>query len=360
MKEKKLFDKTIIYLLIIFMIISIITLYSTIKFLNINMQNIVLKQFIYYLLGFLLIFIIQKIDKEKIIKYRYIIYIVNIILLALVLLIGDEINGAKAWINVPFFGSFQPSEFMKIGLILVLAFEVKNFNENKYQKDISLIIKAIILFLIPSILTFLEPDTGAIFVYFVITVVALFMSNIKKRWFVILAIIIFLLGGSLIYLYFYRQNDFISIFGNSFFYRFDRIIFWQKEEGMQLKNSLIGIASSGIFGKGINSIPIYFPELQTDFIFASFVSCFGLFGAFLLITITIIFDLKILFLNKNYDYKIISSCIFSVFLYQQIQNISMTIGLLPITGITLPLISYGGSSLLSFMILIGIFLKLAS
>ena len=130
---------------------------------------------------------------------------------------------------------------------------------------------------------------------------------------------------------------------------------------MQLNNSIISISSSGIFGHGINNRPIYFPELQTDFIFASFTSCFGLLGSIILIMAIFIFDKEIINIAKNKKeniYKYILSGICSVLIYQQIQNISMTIGLLPITGITLPFISYGGSSLISFMILIGIVLNI--
>ena len=154
---------------------------------------------------------------------------------------------------------------------------------------------------------------------------------------------------------------FIDVFGSSLFYRLDRLFDFANSSGMQLENSIISISSSGIIGHGFNNIPIYFPELQTDFIFASFTSCFGLIGSIALIVNLAILDSEIINIGKktkNNINKYIISGIVSVFIYQQIQNISMTIGLLPITGITLPFISYGGSSLISCMILIGIVLNI--
>ena len=125
---------------------------------------------------------------------------------------------------------------------------------------------------------------------------------------------------------------------------------------MQLENSLIAIGSAGIFGHGFNQIPIYFPEMQTDFIFTVITSNFGFVGAALLIVLIIFFDINLVrIVNKtnNFADKYAIGGIIAVLLFQQVQNIAMTIGLLPIMGITLPFISYGGSSLLSYMLLVG-------
>lgn len=120
---------------------------------------------------------------------------------------------------------------------------------------------------------------------------------------------------------------------------------------------MIAIGSSGVTGHGINHTPIYFPEMQTDFIFAVFASNTGFIGAISLIIIMLIFDLTLIgYVNKtsNDMDKYAIGGIIGVLLFQQIYNISMTIGLLPIMGITLPFISYGGSSLLSYMLILGI------
>ena len=131
---------------------------------------------------------------------------------------------------------------------------------------------------------------------------------------------------------------------------------------MQLENSIAAIGSAGLFGHGFNKTPIYFPESSTDFIFAVFASNFGLIGVIILLGIIIFFDLNIYFLkDKKIEdtNKYIIAGILGMLLFQQIQNIGMTLGLLPITGITLPFISYGGSSLLSYMLLVGIILNIS-
>ena len=164
-------------------------------------------------------------------------------------------------------------------------------------------------------------------------------------------------------IYYLNQDLFIELFGTSFFYRMDRITNWSSSSGLQLRNSLIAIGSSGLTGHGINQTPIYFPEMQTDFIFSVFASNTGLIGSASLIIIIIFFDLTLINSvnkTKTFEDKYSIGGIISVLLFQQIYNISMTIGLLPIMGITLPFISYGGSSLLSYMILLGIIFNVSN
>ena len=126
---------------------------------------------------------------------------------------------------------------------------------------------------------------------------------------------------------------------------------------MQLENSLTAIGSSKILGHGFNQTPIYFPESGTDFIFAVYASNFGLIGSILLIILITYFDLTLIEIakkTKNNTDKFVVIGITSMLIFGQFQNIGMTLGLLPITGITLPFISYGGSSLLSYMLVLGI------
>lgn len=348
-------NKSYIYILLIFFIISINSIYSFSVYLTENTYSLVIKQAFFYLAGIAIIFILLKIRPEKLFKYSFYIYLGNIILLVLVLLFGHEINGTRAWFNIPLIGSFQPSEFMKIGLILFLAKIIDDHKIRNIKDEFSLIIKVFFIILIPSVFTFLEPDTGAVLIYFVIAFFMLFVSKIRRRWFLILLFLILLIGSSFLYLYIYETDLFIKFFGSNMFYRLDRIFDWRNSSGMQLENSIIAIGSSRYLGHGINNILLYFPEGHTDFIFSSFASIYGLVGIIILILTIIWFDFNLLFTNpknKMYKYFIIGFC--GALIYQQIQNISMTIGLLPITGITLPFISYGGSSLLSYMVILGI------
>ena len=191
----------------------------------------------------------------------------------------------------------------------------------------------------------------------------LFVYGIRKSIFIILILIMIISSGVFLYFYFNYQDNFINIFGTSFFYRIDRILNWSLGDGGQLNKSLIAIGSSGIFGHGFNHTPLYFPELQTDFIFGVFASNFGLLGSVMLILLLIIFDMNLISsASKTYDNKdkYAIAGIVGMLVFQQIQNIGMTIGLLPIIGITLPFISYGGSSLISYMLLVGIIFNVSN
>ena len=347
--------------LTIFFIISILSIYSAKTISLDGLGNIFVKQVIYYILG-LGILLISYYYKKEIIKYAFLWYWGFNFLLFILLFLGVSINGSRCWLILgPF--SFQPSEFMKISLILVLANILNKYNSKKDIKtEFKMLTKIIIIFLIPAILTFLEPDTGVVIIYFIIMISMILYRGINKKWYYFIIITLTILGSIISYMYFFKTELLLNILGKNIFYRIERILNWSNGSGYQLENSLITIGSSGILGFGFNNIPLYYPEASTDFVFTSFSSSFGFIGnIFLLITI-ILFDSSILSLCTNKVKKIdkyLLIGIFSMITYQQIQNISMTIGLLPITGITLPYISYGGSSLFSYMFILGILLRIA-
>jgi len=340
-----------------------ISIKSASIYLSTSLGNLVLKQSIWYLLGILLIFIIIRFNNSFFYKWAFVIYGCNCLLLLGLLFFGTEINGSRCWYNILGF-SFQPSEFMKISLILVYSNLIGEFNRKKkidLKSELSILKKIFIIWLIPSLLTFLEPDTGAVLIYSIVTFFCLFVSKIRIRFFASLGIILTLLIIVFFYGYFYQQDLFIELLGNDFFYRMDRIINWRTGSGMQLENSMTAIAASGVLGFGFKNTPIYFPEAGTDFIFGVFASNFGFLGSSLLITYLALFNIYIINLitkKSNYRDKTLLIGIIGIMFYQQIQNIGMTIGLLPITGITLPFISYGGSSLLSYLILMGFVLNI--
>ena len=352
--------------LILFGIISTISIYCTKSLIGAEYQNYYLKQIIWYIVGFGIAYFMMILGNKFLYNNAWWFYIIGIISLVLVLFFGHEANNATCWFKIgPL--SIQPSEFMKVFLIIILSRLINNFNE-KYDDpqpidEFKFILKILFLVAIPSVLTFIEPDTGAVMIYLIITIVMLFIGGIRKRWFLLLFLILGIFAGSFTYLYIFKQDSLINIFGTSLFYRIDRIINWANTSGMQLTNSMTAIGSAGILGHGFNHTPIYFPEMQTDFIFAVIASNFGLVGATLLIILIIFFDINlILTANKTVDItdKYAIGGIIAILLFQQIQNISMTIGLLPIMGITLPFISYGGSSLLSYMLLVGIIFNVSN
>lgn len=357
-------DIGILIILFIFIIISLLTINSAQQLISSN--TLVIKQLLWYIAGFILAYFIMFIGNFSIFKHIWFLYIFGVISLLGLLIFGTPINNARCWYTIPGIGTIQPSEFMKIILILTEAVMIKNFNENtnhSVKEEFYFIIKIGIVVFIPSILTFLQPDTGVVLIYLLITLIMLFISGIRYRWFIIAFSILFLLVGSVLLTYFIDTDLFIKIFGTDFFLRIDRLLDWSSGSGYQLQNGMASIGSGGLFGMGLNNTPIYFPEPQTDFIFAVYANNFGFVGSCFLLTLLAIFDIKLILLaikNNNLINKyIIAGCV-GMLIYQQLQNIGMTFGIMPITGITLPFISYGGSSLLSYMIMMGIIFNISN
>lgn len=358
-------DKWLIVCVLLFFLISVLTIGSAQILIGVN--DLMKRQIIWYFVGFALIFLIMKIKNEFLIKYTWVLYIVGVLLLGSLLIFGSEVNGAKCWFSVPGIGTFQPSEFMKIILIVTLANMINKFNSDFPNPtcfdEFKFIFKVLVVVMIPSVLTFLQPDTGVVLIYLLITFVMLFISGIRYRWFVLAISVLALAIGSVVFIYFYSQDMFINIFGTSFFLRVDRLLDWSNSSGYQLENGLSAIGAGGLFGYGLNNTPIYFPEPQTDFIFAVYASNFGFIGSIVLVGLIGFFDIKLISLairTSNNINKYIIGGIIGMLIYQQVQNIGMTIGLLPITGITLPFISYGGSSLLSYMLMLGFIFNISN
>ena len=358
-------DISIFICIILFAIISIISIGSAQNL--VAETNLVFKQIMWYIIGFILIYFIMIIGNKFLYKNAWILYIFGVLSLVLVLFFGATINEARCWFKIPGIGNIQPSEFMKIILIIVLGRLINDFKE-KYptptiKQEFVFLIKVCFVVGIPSVLTFLEPDTGVVLIYLLITFVMLFISGIRYRWFIIVLGIFGLTIGFILITYFLNNDLFIKIFGSSFFLRVDRLLDWSNGSGYQLENGITAIGSGGIMGYGINNTPIYFPEPQTDFIFAVYANNFGFLGSFILIGLTTFFDLRLIKLaieSPSNINKYVISGIIGMLIYQQLQNIGMTIGLMPITGITLPFISYGGSSLLSYMIMAGIIFNVSN
>lgn len=368
MVHKKLkIDKFLLFLILLLMAISITTIYSSRTILTDEYQNLYLKQIVWYIIGFILILFVILLKKDFFLKYIWIAYIIGNILLIALLIFGKPVHNAKCWFTIPIFGNFQPSEFMKIILILILSKVIQDFNKNfnnaSLKEEFYFLLKIGLIVGIPSILTFLEPDTGVVLIYLLITFIMLFISGIRFRWFFFLFFSMAIFITFLLLIYLKNQELFIKIFGTSFFLRVDRLLDWSNKSGYQLTNGMTAIGSAGITGHGFLKTPIYFPEAQTDFIFAVYASNFGLIGTFLLLIIFSVLDIKIISIalksKKNINKYIIAGII-GMLLYQQFQNIGMTIGIMPITGITLPFISYGGSSLISYMFIMAIVFSIAN
>ena len=349
----RLKDNKIYLYIFIFFIISVVNLYNA-KYLNELYKYYYIKQTIWYIAGFITMIFFSKRNLNYIFKYApFFYYVLNILLLYL-LLFGNSINNIKAWISIgPI--NFQPSEFMKLALTLMLI-NVLCSKDKKFIK----FIKMFIYTLIPSILVFLEPDTGAIIFYVLIFVIMLFFLKLKWYYYLLFLILGISLISCFIYLFIFNQDLLIKLIGTSFFYRVDRFINF-RTNNYQLDLALISIFSAPLIRNGFNDMALYIPEGATDFIFAFSI---GNFGFILAIIIIILYALFIIAINKiikkNHNkkahYLIVSfNLMFGV---QVLINILMNIGLVPIIGITLPFLSYGGSSMLFYFLYLGLILSL--
>lgn len=318
--------------ILILNIISLFYLYNTPYF---------TKQLIYIIISYFILFIFSKINYKVILKYSRYFYFICLFLLILVLFIGREINGSKAWIKI-YNISIQPSELTKFSMIIYFLSLIPH-KINIY--------KLLILTIIPTILTYLEPDTGAIIFYIIIFLSFLKYTNINKKTIITFLTLITIIITSHIIIYFVNKDLLINIYGPNLFYRLDRLITFKNQDNIQNIYSLISIGSHHLLN---------IPENHNDFIFASLISKYSLFIFLItLISYIIIFIYYITKLNKKTNISnILNFSILNMLLFQVFYNILMNLSLVPIIGIPLPFISYGGSYLITLYPLIGLSINL--
>ncbi|MEG0366710.1 MAG: FtsW/RodA/SpoVE family cell cycle protein [Coprobacillus sp.] len=339
--------------------------------------NLWLKQLFFFVIGGVIIFIISKVGNEQI--YSNIWWIYGILMVLLVGLVIDHyvfkifsINhiipfahragGATSWYNIPGF-SLQPSEFMKIVIVIILAKMTKEYHRDyfapTFESEMKYIMKCMGVVIPPALLIYLQNDTGVVLIVMMGVLFVLFSSGIRGSWFTFGLILAAIIVGVGTYLFIYQPDIFSKIITG---HKLDRFYGWVDpegtigKEGFQLFYSLLSYGSAGWLGHGFQAVVKVFPEAQTDFIFAVILTCYGYSAG--LITLGGIIALDIVILKIGFDAsdsrdKFFTMGIFGMLFFQQVWNIGMILGLLPITGITLPFISYGGSSLLSYMIAIG-------
>lgn len=340
------------------------------------------KQLVFYIISFVIIFIINKIGNEQIYDKIWFIYgILIVLLLGLaidhfvypriggrhIIPFASRAGGATSWYNIPGF-SFQPSEFMKIVIVIVLAKITDDYNNyiliRTFESELKYIIKCMLVVLPPALLVYLQNDTGVVLIIMMGVFFVLFASGLRGSWFTVGGIIIACVIALGAYLFMFQPHIFSKIISG---HKLARFYGWVDpegtvgKEGFQLFYSLLSYGTAGWVGHGFQSTIKIFPEAQTDFIFAVILTDYGYIGG--LITVLSIVALDVIILKIGLDStnrrdKYFTMGIFGMLIFQQVWNIFMILGLLPITGITLPLISYGGSSLLSYMIAIAMFLNI--
>ncbi|HAJ15417.1 FtsW/RodA/SpoVE family cell cycle protein [Sharpea azabuensis] len=348
-----------------------------------NPYRLWMSQAFYYFLGFILLFVVYRIGKDTFYKHIKILYWLFIFLLVLLgvdhqvyirtgisvlpTAIVPHINGATSWFRIPGF-SFQPSEFMKIIMVIALAKMTQEHNEEvlipTIESDIRYFLKVLKIFIPPAILMLMQNDSGVMLIFAFAAFFVIISSGVNKRWFVVIFTLAILGIGLLVYLFVFQNGIFTKIIKG---HTLSRVYGWLDPEGttanqgMQLWFSQLSYGTAGFFGHGFRNFVKTFPEGQTDFIFAVIASSFGYFGALITIAAIAFFDICVLRIglhSTNGRDKYFTMGIVGCLLFQQVWNIGMILGLLPITGITLPMLSYGGSSLWSYMFAGGILLDI--
>lgn len=313
-------------------------------------------QGIFFIVGIIAILILRKFNYNYYKKYANRILLICFILLILVLIpgIGQVRNGSRSWFGIGSFG-VQPSELTKIALIIFTAKYLSN-NEKEVRNFKNGILPIIIIIGVFFALIMLEPDFGTGMVIVMTLVSMLFVSNIKISFFGYTGLLGLLGIVGLIIVAPYRINRIVSFINP-----------WSDPlgSGFQIIQSLYAIGPGGLFGLGFgNSIQkhFYLPEPQTDFIFAIISEEFGIMGIVILsiLFLTLFISIIKISINENDLFaKYLSLGLIMGIILQTILNICVVIGLVPVTGVTLPFISYGGSSLLVSMASIGIILNIA-
>lgn len=372
-------DYTILFLIFLLLCISIVSIHGAQPNLPVHLReyNFVARQIVYYVIGLVAIGFAMVIDFDRFKQITWYLYGFGIFLLIALRFAPESIApytlGAKRAFDFPLIGNFMPSEFMKIFLIITLSTIIAHHNEKYLQREIRedfiLLGKIALVSIVPFGLILTQPDLGTSLVILSIVGSLLIVSGI--RWRILIGLLfIGILGAFTLAWTFLRFPDFfvkVVLRGNE--YQLDRIYGWlspyENVEGIgyQLVKAMTAIGSGQLSGKGIGDNSVYLPESHTDFIFAIIGEQFGFIGTSVVISVFFMLIYRIIHtsLESNDPYgSYLCAGIVGMLTFQIFQNIGMNIGLLPITGIPLPFISYGGSSLLTSMITIGIVLNVAS
>jgi rod shape determining protein RodA len=317
----------------------------------------VYRQAAYAAVGLVLMYAVSRIDYSRLRELRYPVYGLMLGLLLLVLAIAGVTRGTKAWIELPFF-NFQPSELGKVLLVVSLsAFVVDRMR--RMGRDTTA--RIVLLGLVPTMLVIAEPDLGSALVYVAGTLAVLFVAGAPWRHFAALgalfavAITIVLVAAPMAGVELLKP------------YQVDRLTAFLHpsadpgEEGYQLQQALTAIGSGEKTGRGVENATQtslnFLPEHHTDFVFAVIGETYGFAGCALILSLYALLiwrGLHILTVAKNLYGALIAGGITVMLLFQLFVNIGMNVGIMPITGVTAPLLSFGGSSMLATFLALGL------
>ncbi len=317
----------------------------------------VVRQAIYAVLGIALMLAIARVDYSRFRELRVGLYTAMIASIILVLLLGEATRGSRRWIELPFF-TFQPSELGKVLLIMALAgFAIDRARRVSERQRTA---RLLLMGFVPALIVFLQPDLGTAVTYVVITLAILFVVGVRWTHFALLgallaaAVTVVLVVSPAIghpILKDYQQERLTSFLNPSSDPR---------DATYQINQSLIAIGSGGKVGRGADSTQTengFVPDRTTDLIFSVVGERFGFVGAAFVLSLYALLiwrALRILTLSKNLYGSLIAGAIAAMFMCQVFVNVGVAIGIMPVTGIPLPLMSFGGSSVVVTLMAVGL------
>ena len=219
----------VIIILIVLMVISVL-------------NNYFIKQGIWFLISFGFIYLLKFFNVNFIIDKSIFLYVLGIVLLIITYLFGTDVNGSRSWLKLGFI-SIQASEFMR-SFLMIYLYHFKD--KYSYLSDFKFIVYSFMIVLVPSLLTFIEPDTGGVILYLSVWLFFIILKKINKFYYIGGSAFILVFLGLFFFLYFKRQELFINLFGTSFFYRMDRLV--NLGDGYQINEAIKSISNSGLFG----------------------------------------------------------------------------------------------------------------
>lgn len=350
------FDWTLLALVLGICAIGILNIYSAVFSTGEQQMPLYLKQIQWVLLGLFFMLVVFLIDYRIINEGAYVIYAISIILLVVVFLFGYTANGSQRWIALGSF-TFQPSELMKLTIILALA---RYFDDHKSNEPYTLkeLVIPFLIVLVPFLLILKQPDLGtALMIMLIFVSITLFIGVNWK------SITIFSVGALMfIPLGWHFLKD----------YQKDRLVTFLNPDsdplgaGYHIIQSIIAIGSGGVFGKGFlkgsQTQLKFLPEQQTDFVFSVFAEEWGFVGAVFLIVLfmsLILWGVKIALHSRDLLGTLIAFGITAFISWEVFINIGMVLGVLPVVGIPLPFLSYGGSAMIVLMMSIGLLMNVS-
>ncbi|MFH1890176.1 MAG: rod shape-determining protein RodA [Candidatus Kuenenbacteria bacterium] len=347
----KKFDWVLFIPVLLLVLFGLSSIYS--MTINVENSNLALfdKQLLFSVIGFILLFLFSFLNYRSLKNYTAILYTSSVALLIAVLFFGQTIRGTTGWFSFWEF-SFQPIELMKFTLVIVLA----HFYHSKYKKFnwTKLFFLSGLITLVPVILAMRQPDFGSAFILIIIWMAFFLLLGLKKKQ-IILFVILILIS--------------LAIFWNFILvdYQKDRIMTFLDPghdplgRGYNVRQSIIAVGSGKLIGRGLGlgtqSQLRFLPEIATDFIYANVSESLGFLGSVMMVLFFAFLFIKLLLIIKNTNNSFGLYLVYGfgiIFFAQAIINIGMNIGLMPVTGLPLPFVSYGGSFLVSCLISMGL------